>query len=67
MEHEVCNVYGPNHHLYQCRSKNAEKVTHFKGRLLEKSVILLNCVHFFKMGTSLKGKNLLPEGANSFL
>ena len=21
----------------------------------------------FKMGTSLKGKNLLPEGANSFL
>ena len=22
---------------------------------------------FFQMGTSLKGKNLLPEGANSFL
>ena len=24
-------------------------------------------VSLFKMGTSLKGKNLLPEGANSFL
>ena len=29
-------------------------------------MILFNCFHF-KMGTSLKGKNLLPERANSFL
>ena len=50
----------------QWRSLNAEKVTHIKGRLLDKAVILFNCVPF-KMGTSLKGKNLLPEEANSFL
>ena len=39
---------------------------HIKGRLLDQAVILLNCVHF-QNGNSLRGKNLLPEGANSFL
>ena len=29
-------------------------------------MILFNCVPF-QMGTSLKGKNMLPEGAYSFL
>ena len=46
--------------------QNPEKVTHIKGRLLNQAMILFNCVPF-QMGTSLKGKNLLPEGANSFL
>ena len=46
--------------------QNAENVTHIKGRLLDRAVILL-IASFFIMGTSLKGNNLLPEGANSFL
>ena len=46
----------------QQRSKNTEKVTHNKGRLLDQAVILFNCVPF-QMGTALKGKNLLPKGA----
>ena len=50
----------------QWRSRNAEKVTHIKGRLLEQAVILF-IASLFIMGTSLKGKNLLPQGANSFL
>ena len=50
----------------QWRSQNAEKVTHIKRRLLDQAMIFFNCVPF-QMGTSLKGKNLLPEGANSFL
>ena len=50
----------------QRRRQNAEKVTHTKGRLLEQAVFLFNCVPLH-MQTSLKGKNLLPEGANSFL
>ena len=49
----------------QRHSQNAENVTHIKGRLLDQAVILSNWVPF-QMGTSLKGKNLLPEGANSF-
>ena len=51
---------------WQRRSQNAEKVTHIKGRLLDQAMILFNCVPF-QMGPSLKGKNLLSEGANSFL
>ena len=50
----------------QGRSQNAEKVTHIKGELLDQAVILF-ISSLFKMGTSLKGKNLLPEEANSFL
>ena len=50
----------------QWRSQNAEKVKHIKGRLLDQAVILFNRVPF-KMGTSLKGKNLLPERTNYFL
>ena len=50
----------------QWRSQNAEKVKHIQGRLLKQAVILTNCV-LFKLGTSRKRKNLLQEGANSFL
>ena len=59
--HHVLNGYS-----LQWHSQNAEKVTHIKGRLLHQAMILDNCVPF-TMGTSLKRKNLLPEGANSFL
>ena len=52
--------------LTQPRSQNGEKVTHIKGRLLDQAMILFNCVPF-QMGTSHKGKTLLPERANSFL
>ena len=45
---------------------NVEKLTHIKGRLLDQAVILFNCIPF-QMGTSLKEKNLLQEGANSLL
>ena len=31
---------------FQLCSKNAEKVTHNKGRLLDQAVILFNCVRF---------------------
>ena len=48
----------------QRRSQNAEKVTHIKERLLDQAINLFNCIPF-EMGTSLNGKNLLPEGANS--
>ena len=50
----------------QWRSQNAENATHVKGRLLDKAVILFNHVAFHN-GNLFKGKNLLPEGANSFL
>ena len=46
-------------------SQNAENVTRIKGRLLEQAVIIFNCIPFERR-TSLKGKNLLTEGANSF-
>ena len=50
----------------QWQSQNAEKVMHIKGRLLDQEVILL-IASLFIMGTSHKGKNLLPQGGNSFL
>ena len=50
----------------QWRGQNTEKVLHIKGRLLNQAVIIFNSLPF-QMGTSLKGKNLLPKGANSFL
>ena len=53
-------------HQQRHGSQNVENATHIKGRLLDQAMILLNCVPF-QMRTSLKGKNLLPEGANSFL
>ena len=52
--------------MIQWRSQNAENSTHIKERLLDQAVILL-IVPLFIMGTSLKGENLLPQGANSFL
>ena len=55
------------HYLtFQWRSQNAEKVTHIKGRLLDQAVNT-SIVSLLLMGTSLKGKNLLSAGANSFL
>ena len=50
--------------IKQWRSKNAEKITHIKGRSSSDS---LQLSHFFKMGASLKGKNLLPERTIFFL
>ena len=52
--------------VYEQHSQNAEKVMHIKGRLLDQAMNLFNYIPF-QIGTSLKGKNLLPEGANSFL
>ena len=52
--------------LIQWRSQNAEKIPHIKGRLLDQVMFLFNCA-LFKMGTSLKGKNSLPEEAIFFL
>ena len=51
-----------------CHNGVARTIQKFRTlkRDLEKAVILFNCVPFH-MGTSLKRKNLLPEGANSFL
>ena len=49
----------------QWRSQNAENVTHIKGKLLDQAVILF-ILSLYKMETSLKGKNLLTEGANFF-
>ena len=45
--------------LTQGQSQSAEIVLHIQGRVI-------NYVSF-QMGTSLKGKNLLPEWVNSFL
>ena len=50
----------------QWHSQNAENCMHIKGGLLNQTMILY-ITSLFKMGTSAKGKNLLPEGANSFL
>ena len=38
-----------------------------KKRLHERETTVSSNMSLFKMGTSLKGKNLLPEVANSFL
>ena len=68
--HEVLVLIGysqkPPVNAHQWRCQNAEKATLIKGRLLDQAVLLL-ISSLFKVGTSLKGKNLLPEGANSFL
>ena len=42
------------------RNQNSELVTHIKGRLMKRIVILINCVPF-QNGTSLKGKNSLQR------
>ena len=47
-------------------SQNAKKLSTSKGDYWIKQNFTSNCAHF-QMGTSLKGKNLLPVGANSFL
>ena len=46
--------------------QTAEKVMHIKGRLLEQATSI-SSIALLKFGTSLKGKNSLPKGANSFL
>ena len=50
----------------QWRSQNAEKICTSKGDYWIKQRFS-SITSLFKLGTSLKGKNLLPEGANSFL
>ena len=50
----------------QQRSQKTGKVTLIKGRLLDQA-LFSSFASLFEMGTSLKGKNLLPEGVNSFL
>ena len=57
----------PIKYVVQWGSQNSEKVTHIKGRPLDLAVVSPRFRPIFKMGTSFKGKNLLPEGANSFL
>ena len=47
-------------------TENAEKVKHLKRRILDQQWFS-SIASIFEMGTSLKGKNSLPEGANSFL
>ena len=49
--------------VMQWRSKNAAKVTYFKGRQLDQEQWFSPIVSLFKIVTSHKGKNLLP---NSF-
>ena len=51
----------------QWGSQKAKKVTHIKGRLLDQAVILSYGVPFQNGNLELRGKNLLPEGANSFV
>ena len=57
--------------LYLCiiqqRIQNVEKVTHVKGRLLKQAVFFSIITPLINLGNSLKRKNLLPMGANSFL
>ena len=50
----------------QWLSQNAENIMHIKGRLQDQAVVLL-IASLFIMRTYLKEKNLLPQGANSFL
>ena len=64
----IYSLYGNKFETYQWRSQNTENVTHIKGKLLEQAVIIL-IAFLFIIGTSLKVKNLLPQGAvgaNSF-
>ena len=51
---------------FHWRSQNAEKLRTSNGDYCIKQGFS-TIMSLFKMGTSLKGKNLLPEGANSFL
>ena len=62
--HVKCGPLRSN--AFLASSQNAEKDTHIKGRLLYQARFSL-IASLFKMGNSVKGKNLLPEGANSFL
>ena len=62
----VCWVSATIHVIcHQWRSKNAEKVTHIKGRLLEQPVILFNCVSFQNENFS-KRKEFAPRGSEVF-
>ena len=47
--------------MYNGVARILKKVTHIKGRLLYQVMILYYNIPF-EMGTSLTGKNLLPEG-----
>ena len=57
-----CLGFSDNNRLgLQCRSKNAEKVTHIKWRPLETKQWFSSIASRLKMGTSLKGENSLLE------
>ena len=62
--HFSISQYFQDVHVKQWRFQNAEKVTHIKGRLLQ---WFSTNMSLFKIGTSIGGKNLLPDRANSFL
>ena len=47
-------------------ARTLKKLRTSKGRLQDLALIIFNCAPF-QIGTSLTGKNLLSEGANSFL
>ena len=56
----ILNLTDKNINAQQWHSQNVDKVTHIEGRLLYQAMILYNYVPF-QIGTSLKGKNLLPK------
>ena len=62
LENPTCQHPQPCHRKISSKPKRG----YIKGRLLDQAVILYNHVPF-QIGTSLKGKNLLLSGANSFL
>ena len=51
--------------INQWRSRNAENVTHTKGRLLYEAMILFNCVSFQKGNISYR-KEFAPKGSEFF-
>ena len=59
------------YHVNQWRSQKAEKSMHIKGRLLDRAMILYNCIPF-QMGTSQRERILsfmsssLKYGKNHF-
>ena len=48
---------------YQGCNQNTKHFTYIKGRQLKRAAIS-SIASLFKISTSLKGKNSLPEGAN---
>ena len=55
----------PLFHIGQWRNQNAEKVTHTKGRLLDQTVVLFNCVLFPNKNLSER-KEFASRGSEFF-